>query len=130
MTRPAWIWPFRITMTVAALLMCVQPVLAGQFMSGTHGALRAHDRNADLAAAGVLVSVVCAVLLRWLGRGPLWPSLVSALLLVMTGAEIGLGKQRVLAVHVPLAVAIVMLAVWLAVWSWRRHVKVPAEVNA
>lgn len=114
-----WVWPFRVTMTAAAVLLCLQPVLAGQFLSGSYSALQLHHDNADYAGVAVAVAGVCAVLLRWPGGGPWWPMLTCVVLFGLTAAQIVLGLARVLTVHVPLGVAIITIAVWLAVWSWR-----------
>ena len=117
--RPAWAWPFRVGMTVAAVMLCLQPVYAGEFLSGSYSALQSHNDNADYAGIAVLVALIGAVLLRWPGRGPRWPMMATLVLFALTAAQIGLGHARELAVHVPLGVAIVATAVVLAVWSWR-----------
>lgn len=114
-----WAWPFRVSMTVAAVMLCLQPVYAGEFLSGSYSALQSHNDNADYAAIAVLVAAVCAVVLRWPGGGPRWPLLASVVLFGLTAAQIVTGHARVLAAHVPLGVAIVAVAVALAVWSWR-----------
>ena len=124
-------WPFRVAMTIAAVVMSLQPVLAGEFMSESYSALDAHRGNANGAIIAVLVALVCAILLRWPGRSPRWPMLACLVLFGLTAVQIAFGNQRVLSVHVPLGVAIVAITVWLAVWSWRaariRAIRAPSS---
>ena len=65
------------------------------------------------------VQVPLAVLAWRPGRLPAWPIGVSAALVVAEVAQVALGATGVLAVHVPLGVAIVGTAVTLAVWVVR-----------
>lgn len=122
-----WAWPFRVSMTVAAVMLALQPVYVGEFLSGSYSALQSHNDNADYAAIAVGVAAVCAVLLRWPGGGPRWPLLASVVLFGLTAVQIVTGHARVLAVHVPLGVAIVAVGVALAVWSWREVPGVAAQ---
>ncbi|GAA4995990.1 hypothetical protein GCM10023317_25410 [Actinopolymorpha pittospori] len=117
---PGWAhWPFRIVISVAALLLFDQAVFAGQFLSGTFGSLQTHRANATTAAFAVLAAGACAVLLRWPGRGPLWPCLACLGLFGLIALQIALGFARVLTIHIPLGVSIIALAVGLAIWAWR-----------
>lgn len=117
---PGWAhWPFRIVMTVAALLLFDQAVFAGQLLAGTFGSLHTHRENATYAGITTVVAAISAVLLRWPGRGPWWPSLACLGLFGLIAVQIILGFARTLAVHVPLGVAIIMLALLLTIWGWR-----------
>jgi hypothetical protein len=117
---PAWVhWPFRIGISVAALLLFNQAVFAGQFLSGTFGSLQTHRENATYAGISVLVTGACAVLLRWPGRGPLWPSLACLGLFGLIALQIALGFARMLTIHIPLGVSIISLAMGLTIWAWR-----------
>lgn len=116
-----WIWPFRATISVAAVLMFLQPVFAGQFLAGSYPALHTHRENATYAGIAVLVAAAAAVLVRWPGRGPWWPAAACLGLFGLVALQIVLGFARALAWHVPLGVAIVGLTLGLAVWAWRGH---------
>ncbi|MDI1466058.1 hypothetical protein QEZ54_34290 [Catellatospora sp. KI3] len=117
---PRWVvWPFRLLITLAAILLLLQAVLAGQFLSGVYASLAAHAANAPLAGFTVLLAAVAAVLLRWPGRGPWWPMPAAFGLFLLTGFQIGMGYARLLAVHIPLGVSVIMLAGFLTGWSWR-----------
>ncbi|MGA5298426.1 hypothetical protein ACPCHT_00780 [Nucisporomicrobium flavum] len=121
-------WPFRLSTGVAALLLLDQAVFAGQFLAGSFTALHTHRENATYSGIAVLVAAACAVPLRCSGagraRGPLWPLGACLGLFGLIAVQIVAGFGRALAVHVPLGVVIISLAVWLAAWSWRYR---PAE---
>jgi hypothetical protein len=112
-------WAFRITSTVAAIMLFDQAVFAGQFLSGGYDALHVHRENATFAGISVLVSAAAAVLVRWPGRGPWWPILGCVGIFGLVGLQIVLGFARAITVHVPLGVATILLATALAVWAWR-----------
>ncbi|QCO98449.1 hypothetical protein FCN77_13055 [Arthrobacter sp. 24S4-2] len=109
-----------MTSTAAAVMLFDQAVFAGQFLSGSYDSLHLHRENATFAGVSVLISAVAAVLLRWPGRGPWWPIVACVGTFGLIGLQIVLGFTRVISVHVPLGVAILMTATALAVWAWRR----------
>lgn len=118
---PRWPrWAFRITMTVAVVMLFDQAVFAGQFLDGTYGSLHVHRENATLAGLSVLLALVAAVLVWRPGRGPWWPVLACLGIFALIALQIALGFARLIAVHVPLGVATILLAALLTVWSWRR----------
>lgn len=117
---PRWaLWVFRGTATLAAVMLFDQAIFAGQFLAGTYDALLVHRENATFAGISVVVSAIGAVLLRWPGRGPWWPIAACLGLFGLIALQIVVGFARILALHVPLGVAIVVLSAALAVWAWR-----------
>lgn len=112
-------WLFRITSTIAAIMLFDQAVFAGQFLGGSYDSLSVHRENASYAGISVLVSTVAAIVLRWPGRGPWWPIVACVGIFGLIGLQIVLGFARALTFHVPLGVLIIMLATVLAVWAWR-----------
>jgi hypothetical protein len=112
-------WPFRISITAAAVLLLDQAVFAGQFLSGELGALHLHRENATVAGVVVLVAAVTAIPLRWPGGGPVWPAVACFALFALVAVQIMLGFARVLTLHIPLGVLIISGALALAAWSWR-----------
>jgi hypothetical protein len=117
---PRWAYlPFQITSSAAAVLLLDQAVFAGQFLGGSYGALRTHQDNGSYAGIAVLVSALCAVLVRWPGRGPLWPLLGSLGLFALVAVQIAIGYARALTLHVPLGVVIIALAAMVVVRGWR-----------
>jgi hypothetical protein len=117
---PRWpLWVFRGTATLAAIMLFDQGVFAGQFLSGTYDALLTHRENATFAGISVVGSAIGAVLLRWPGRGPWWPMAACLGLFGLIALQIVIGFARILALHVPLGIMIIILATGLAVWAWR-----------
>jgi hypothetical protein len=117
---PRWPrWVFRIASTVAAIMLFDQAIFAGQFLSGSYNSLHVHRENATYAGISVLVAAVAAVLLRRPGRGPWWPALACLGIFGLIALQIVLGFARAIRLHVPLGVAIIMLATALAIWAWR-----------
>jgi len=112
-------WPLRITSSLAALLLFNQAVFAGQFLAGTFPALQNHRDNATYAGIAVMVAAAAAALIRWPGGGPIWPLPAFLALFGLIALQITLGFRRVLAVHIPLGVTIILAALLLSAWSWR-----------
>jgi hypothetical protein len=112
------LWLLRIALTVHALAALAQPVIAGHYLSGDFDALIVHAANAGLVMLTTIGAFGAAVLYWATGRGAGWPALTLAAMFVAVIAQTALGALRVLAIHIPLGVAIVVLAVGLVVWSF------------
>lgn len=121
-------WPFRILATLVALLFFLQAVYAGQFLSGTFGALLQHQTKAALTDFALFATVPAAVLVRWPGRGPWWPILAVVGLIVLSYTQSELGFSRIVTVHIPLGVVIILLSTGLAIWGWRAPLRSPLPV--
>jgi hypothetical protein len=113
----ASLWLLRLVATAHLVLVLAQPVLAGLFLTGSVDAITAHGVVGSALAAVALV-LIAATLLYVARRGRLWVLPVVVLLFLAVGFQIGMGHARVLAVHVPLGVAIVTAAVLLVIWVW------------
>ena len=113
-------WTFRVTSTVAAIMLFDQAVFAGQFLDGTYDSLHTHRENATYAGIAVLISTVAAVLVRRPGRGPWWPVAACLGIFGLVAVQIMLGFARAISLHVPVGVATILLAAALAAWAWRR----------
>ncbi|WP_433430047.1 hypothetical protein [Nonomuraea sp. CA-141351] len=113
-----YVTAFKAVVVLNTLSVLVQAVTAGQLMSG--GGAAAHGTGALAVHVLGLAQLVTAVLLWRPGRGAGWPALVSLAVLLLGFAQSALGGSGVLAVHVPLAMALFGLSVWLLVWAWRR----------
>lgn len=109
---------FRAITTCVAVLILGQAALAGGFLSGHYDALAAHGLNGGLLALTLLVQCVAAVIWWRASRGPSWPVRTSLIQLLIAGALIPLGEQRVLTIHVPLAVGLTVGVALLLVRSW------------
>ena len=109
---------FAVVLLHAAMVFA-QAAFAGQFLAGHASWLRAHETNAGILHLVALVQLVVAVLLWRPGRGPGWPALASLVLVVAEEFQLGFGYGRVLALHVPLGVAIFGLTVAMVVGTGR-----------
>ncbi|MFX4286312.1 hypothetical protein ACQBJO_16915 [Janibacter sp. G349] len=118
----ALLWITRLVMLPQAIAFVLQPISIGSFLQGTWAALDVH-----LVTGGILVLVTwvtgaCGLALGVVGRH-WWLVAASLALGFLTTAQVALGSTRVLVLHVPLGVALVALALWLAVWPWTRAAK-------
>jgi hypothetical protein len=113
--------PFRLVISAAAVLLFDQAIFAGQFLSGTFGALHTHRENATVAGLVVVGAALAAIPIRWPGRGPIWPLFSCVGLFGLIALQIFLGFRRELTIHVPLGTAIIVLASLLVIWAWRPH---------
>lgn len=115
-------WPrtvFRLCSTLVALLVLAQAVLAGDFLSGRYESLALHAQNGGLVGVAMIGQVIAAILLWRKGGAPSWPVRTSVVQLVIAVALYVLGENRVLAIHIPLAVALTVGTSLLTVWAWR-----------
>jgi hypothetical protein len=110
---------FRTLVTCEAALAGGQAVLAGSFLSGHYGALDLHALNATATGLTAVAQTVAALLLWRPGGGPAWPAVTSALLFGAEAGQIALGYGRVLAVHVPLGVAVIACTLLMLVRAWQ-----------
>jgi hypothetical protein len=94
-----------VGMHVAVVL--AQAAFAGQMLSGNAWGAGLHALNGWVVIFLVgLTQLVLAILVRWSGRGPVWPAAASALLWGTEMVQMWAGSTRNLALHVPLAMAI------------------------
>lgn len=112
------VWPLRVVVSVVALLVLVQPVLAGLFVTGDVGMLDLHSIIASFLVMLVFLQIVAAILLWRPGRGPAWPIAVSVGNFVLAELQSGLGYARVVAAHIPLGVLLFGFSVAFLVGVW------------
>ncbi|MQA83701.1 MAG: hypothetical protein GEV03_03455 [Streptosporangiales bacterium] len=127
--RPVPLAMLRSIITVHALAVSVQPMLAGQFLSGNFDMVEVHGVVALLVTLLALTQILFAVLLWRPGRGPLWPVGASLLVFLAEGLQTGVGYARLLSLHVPLGVAIFGIMLLLLVWVWRPRLGVPPKAG-
>jgi hypothetical protein len=112
------LWLLRIGLTVHVLVAALQPVLAGMFLTGDVDAIDAHAATASTLGLICIACVAISIGYVVAGRGRIW--ILPALLALLT-VEVGqiiVGYLRVLQVHIPGGVTIVVASVLLAVWVW------------
>jgi hypothetical protein len=108
----------RASTVLMVVLAVVQATLAGNFLGGQYDALALHAVG---ARAITIASVVQFVVLAWVWRrggpqGLVMGAGVQTLLLV---AEFAAGELRLVALHIPLGVLIVVGIVQLTTAIWR-----------
>lgn len=96
----------RALLGLQAVLVLAQGAFAGQFLSGNSALLTAHQVNADLILLVGTIQIVPAILVWRPGRGPVWVPLLSLLLWIVVGMQVGFGYEGRLAFHVPLGVSL------------------------
>ncbi len=125
-----WRWPpvlCRVTTAALALLGVAQTVVAGSFLSGHYDALRIHLVLA-MVMVGVSVAQAVGVVQLHLSGGPRSVLVAGLLLLLLLAGQIALGMARVVGVHTPIGVLVVVVIVQLTAAVWRR--RSPARVPA
>ena len=110
---------FRVVTVLHAALTISQAVAAGGILQASTVGLIVHQAGAGLLWLVSVLQVPVAALAWRPGGLPAGPVGVSAGLVVGETAQVAVGATGVLAVHVPLGVVIVVVAVGLAAWTVR-----------
>ena len=110
---------FRALAWLIALVYFGQAVLAGQFLSGTYPALRMHQLAATAADVLLFAAIVVAALLRWHAKGRIWPFWAALGLTVVAQAQNAAGAARLIQLHIPLGVAMLVAAVLVSLLATR-----------
>jgi hypothetical protein len=113
----------RVVAVTHAATACLQPVLAGSYLSGNGAAIRLHA-PVGLSLFFVALAQLLAATIYWRSGGPGWPALLSMAVAAAEGVQITMGFARELAVHIPLGVGIVMTALVFAGWTFRPAARV------
>jgi hypothetical protein len=111
---------------LATLLVLLQPLLAGMYLSGSYDMLSVHEANA-FAVTLVGLALLVAAIVFWARRGKGWTALAALGLLVAEEAQTGFGYERLLGPHIPLGVLIVVGQVLLTMWLFGRRAREPRK---
>jgi hypothetical protein len=110
----------RITLVLHAAFVIAQPIAAGYFLAGNVDAMtNVHSPIGGTVWMFAMLQTVAALCYTLVGRGRVWPALMSALLVVAEFVQLTYGYLQTFAVHVPLGTAIVGAVCWMTVWSFR-----------
>ena len=112
------LWGFRLLALVQAALFTIQPISIGSFLQGSWAAFDTHSVVGGLLVPLTWLTGLLGILLAVLARR-VWPGVGALALLLLTTFQVAMGHSRLLVLHVPLGVALVAIAVWLAIWPWR-----------
>lgn len=129
MTSGWAVWSLRGIVLLVTLLVFIQPVLAGLFVTGDVGMLDLHSMTASFLAVLVFFQIVAAILVWRPGRGPAWPIAAGVATFVLVELQSGLGYARAVAVHIPFGVLLfgLSIAVLIGVWSPRLRQRRPTR---
>ncbi len=108
----------RVVVTLNTVAIFAQAWFAGLMLTGDDQMFSAHAVNAQIVSCLTLLQVVVAVLLWRPARGPWWPVAVSVVLAAAMAVQFAVGHGQNLAVHVPLGIAVLGIAVALSLWAW------------
>lgn len=126
----------RRTLTVLRLLAVLhtvgavaQPMLAGVYLGGDVDALALHELNAHIVTGLGFFQLIAAIVFVWRGRGRRWPLWASLGICLAVQAQVGLGFEGVVAVHVPLGVSVISMQILLTVWLFRAAARTPRRAR-
>lgn len=103
---PVAVWFLRVAGVLFALAVLGQAVLAGMFVTGDVGMLTIHGFNAIVVVVAALLYAVAGIVLARKDRAARRLITLGAVMFLLAFVQIALGGSRVLAVHIPLGVAL------------------------
>ena len=107
----------QVSAALTVLNIVIQGLTAGQLMARNESALSLHSGGAILLHVLSAVTTVAAFLYWRATRGPLWPTILSAVVFVLGFVQAYVGDSGAMSVHVPLALLLTAGAVWVLVWA-------------
>lgn len=116
---PAVLTALRVTATLTVLVLLWQFVTAGGFVGASDGgsAEALHATGAIVLHVAAGLATVAAALL-WRAGAALWPTVLAAVVFVLTFAQAYVGSHGPLTVHIPGAMVLTVGAVVVAAWSF------------
>jgi len=119
---PAIVTALRVLAVLTVVVIVWQFVTAGPLVEHT----QAYETAEGLHGTGAVVLHVVsgltmiAAALRWRSGAALWPTIVAALVFVLSFLQAYLGSYGPISVHVPGAMVLTIGAVLVAAWSFTR----------
>jgi uncharacterized membrane protein YgdD (TMEM256/DUF423 family) len=120
---------FRISVVLHAVLIAGQVLSSGFLFAGSRAALMAHERGAQINQTVCLVVLALALVLRKRGQVSRPVVIVAAVLFFGEALQTALGYNHLLAIHVPLGVAIVIGNVRLLDLVFQRRAAATAAIR-
>lgn len=115
----------RILALLSTLNVLCQGATAGQVLMRSQEAFELHETGAVVLHLLTGLATVAAALLWRQTRGSIWPTALAAVLFVVSFLQAATGHGRTLYIHVPLALILLVGAVWLLSWAWLRPMPSP-----
>ena len=110
----------RVAATLSVLMIVLQGVSAGEILSRNRSAVALHFDGAIVVHVLTGLTALVAILVARRERGPWWPTALAVVVFVVGFVQAALGEAGILAVHVPLAMLLLVGAVTVMLWSFRR----------
>lgn len=107
----------QIAAALAVLTIVWQGASAGEFLMRHRTALEYHQAGAIALHVFTALTTIAAFLLSRATRGPLWPTVLAAVVFVATLVQAALGHEATLYLHVPLALVIMLGSAWVLAWA-------------
>jgi hypothetical protein len=98
----------------------LQPVLAGQFLSGHAEALAFHALLGETIGWIAVGQAFLALLCWWSGSLRTWAAMVFVLIFAMDGLQIHTGYAKSLSLHIPLGASLLAISFAMTLWVWRQ----------
>ncbi|GAA1865026.1 hypothetical protein GCM10009836_51650 [Pseudonocardia ailaonensis] len=111
----------RVLATLSVLCIVCQGITAGALLSPGGGGLAVHQIGAIVLHVLTGLTLIAAFLYRRARGGAWWPVVLAGVVFVVTFLQALAGDNGNLMVHVPLALALLVGAVWVAAWSFARR---------
>src|SRR5262245_17827771 len=109
----------RVVAVLHSLAFLGQPVFAGSYLMGDIDALALHRANALVVTGLDVIQLVCAIVFFWKGRGQAWAIWASLAIALAVEVQVGMGFERLLAVHLPLGVSLTVGQILTTVWLFK-----------
>jgi hypothetical protein len=107
----------RITAALSVLTVIWQGATAGELLAQHPVALQYHSAGAIVLHVFTALTAIAAFLLWRRSHTPLWPTVLAAVVFVATICQAALGDGGIMALHVPLALLLMLGSAWLLTWS-------------
>lgn len=108
----------RIIAGAHLVVFCLQPVLAGIYLAGDFDALGLHDLNAQILSGFTAAQLIGCLIYAWRGGGRWWPLIFTVLLALAEESQKGLGYNRLIALHVPIGVLLIITQLSFTCWTF------------
>ncbi len=115
---------FQLLKTLACthvVFLAIQPVLAGQYFTGSPDALQFHGSLGEFAAwVGLAQALAALICWRFAGLGP-WTTVSFLAIFALDGLQVHAGHAAMLALHIPLGTGLLAVSLALTLWLLRQR---------
>lgn len=112
----------QVALTLHALLLLVQPLWAGLFLSGDYERLATHHDTALVVMGTGTLVLVLAVAAWWFASWPTWLPIAAFALMTLLGMQFTAGFDRQMGLHIPLGTLLAVGTIHLVGWTYKQPV--------